>query len=109
MDFIFNTVGGDTFQPSLTALAHGGKMVSIASADAPEVTFNLIDFYHRESILIGLDTLALDARASAASLREILSDLRSPDFRPLPTQAYPLESALQAFQHKGKAVLLPNG
>jgi NADPH2:quinone reductase len=105
---IFNTVGGDTFQPSLASLAKGGKMVSIASAP-PEVTFNLVDFYHKQLTLIGVDTLALDARASAASLREIIFDLQAPEFKSLPAQSYPLNCALQAFEHKGKAVLLPNG
>jgi NADPH2:quinone reductase len=109
MDYVFNTVGGETFQPSLASLAHGGRMVSIASAGSPDVTFNLIDFYHHEWTLIGLDTLALGAGVAAASLREILPDLQSPDFHPLSAQTFPLNAGPQAFQYKGKAVLLPNG
>ncbi len=108
VDYVFNTVGGETFQPSLASLMHHGRMVSIASVGSPEVTFNLIDFYHQELTLIGVDTLALDFAASAASLREILSDLQSADFRPLPAQTFPLAKTADAFQYKGKAVLLPN-
>jgi len=102
-------VGGETFQPSLASLAHRGRMVSIASTGSTSVTFNLIDFYHRELTLIGLDTLALDFADSTASLREILPDLQSADLRPLPSQTFPLEKIPEAFQRKGKAVLLPNG
>jgi NADPH2:quinone reductase len=109
MDYIFNTVGGETFQPSLASLAHHGRMAVIASAGSPEVTFNMIDFYHQELTLVGLDTLAFDAVTSAASLREILPDLQSPEFRPLPAQTFSLESSADAFRYKGKAVLLPNG
>jgi NADPH:quinone reductase-like Zn-dependent oxidoreductase len=109
MDYVFNTVGGETFQPALAALSHHGRTVSIASAGSPEVTFNLVDFYHRELTLMGVDTLALDTITSAALLREIIPDLQAPDFRPLPAQTFPLESVPSAFQYKGKAVLLPNG
>jgi NADPH:quinone reductase len=109
MDSVFNTVGGETFQPSLASLAHHGRIVSIASTGGPEVTFNLIDFYHKQLTLIGLDTLAFDAVASAASLREILPDLQAPEFKALSAETFPLEKAADAIQHKGQAVLLPNG
>ena len=107
MDCALNTVGGETFQPSLASLAHDGRMVSIAST-SPEVTFNLIDFYHQELTLIGVDTLKLGFAVSSSSLREILPDLQSPDLHPLPAQTFPLQHTAAAFQHKGKAVLLPN-
>jgi len=109
MDYVFNTVGGETFQPSLASLAHRGRMVSIASTGSADVTFNLIDFYHQELTLIGVDTLALGFATAATSLREILPDLQSSDFRPLPAQTFPFAKTADAFQYKGKAVLLPNG
>jgi NADPH:quinone reductase len=107
VDFVLNAVGGETFQPALASLAKHGRMVVIASG-TPDVTFNLLDFYHQELSLTGLDTLALDTRASAASLREILPDLQAPAFHPLSAQVFPLDRASEAFQYKGKAVLMPN-
>jgi NADPH:quinone reductase-like Zn-dependent oxidoreductase len=109
VDFVFNTVGGETFQPSLACLKHQGKMVSIASAGTPQVTFNLIDFYHKELTLVGVDTLALSAEVATQSLQEILPDLQAPEFPHFPVQTFPLEKTADAFTYKGKAVLLPNG
>ena len=58
-DLILDVVGGPLFQPCLESLAQRGRQMAIASAVSPEVTFNLVNFYHKEALLIGLDTLAL--------------------------------------------------
>jgi NADPH:quinone reductase len=113
VDVAFNAVGGAGFQAHLSSLRNGGRMVSIASMGQREVTFDLLDFYHHELHLIGVDSLALDAVACANIL-----DRLSPGFAsgalvaPLIGREYPLEQARQAYMDAsrgaivGKAVLV---
>ena len=56
---ILDVIGGSMFDKCLSALAHHGRQVAISSTSTPRVSFNLVDFYHNESRLIGVDTLKL--------------------------------------------------
>ena len=63
---VLDCVGGVMFRHALDCLALGGRLVEMSVTGARDVTFNLADFYHNESRLIGIDTLKLDITASAA-------------------------------------------
>jgi len=82
---------------------------------AREVTFNLADFYHNESRLIGIDTLKLDLTASAELLEALRPGFESGDYRPAPvTRRFALEDAVAAYQtvadgEPGRVVLHPAG
>ena len=69
---VFDVVGGPLFEPCLRCLAHRGRHVAIASTGDGRVGFNLVDFYHREGRIYGVDTLKLDFAASAAVLRGMM-------------------------------------
>ena len=56
VDAVFDTVGGPLFEPALRSLRHGGRQVAISSAGNPQVSFNLVDFYHNFSRLLGVDS-----------------------------------------------------
>src|SRR5580658_1336325 len=56
---VFNTVGGPLFEPAMQSLAFGGRQVAIASAGNSRVSFNLVDFYHNFSRLLGVDSYGL--------------------------------------------------
>jgi NADPH:quinone reductase-like Zn-dependent oxidoreductase len=71
-EVVFDTVGGPLFEPALKALAAGGRQLVIASAGGRRVNFDLIDFYHNESRLLGVDTRARDAIASASLLEALV-------------------------------------
>ncbi len=58
---VFDTVGGSMFETAVHMLKVGGRLVEISATDRREVTFNLADFYHNESRLIGVDTLKRDS------------------------------------------------
>lgn len=60
------------FEPALRSLRRGGRQVAISSRREPRVSFNLIDFYHNSSRLIGVDNYDLTARP----LGDISSALR---------------------------------
>ena len=75
VDVVFDVVGGPLFESCLKCLAVRGRQVAIASTPDPKVTFNLADFYHNESHLIGVDSTQL----SFENAGRILSSL-SPYF-----------------------------
>ena len=58
-DVVFDLVGGQMFEASLNALAWRGRQIAISSSPEPRVSFNLVDFYHNESRLFGVDSLKL--------------------------------------------------
>ena len=53
-DLILDVVGGPLFEACLESLAQRGRQIAIASAGNPRVTFNLVDFYHKEACLLGV-------------------------------------------------------
>ena len=71
-DVVLDCVGGVMFPHALGCLAPRGRLVEMSATGAKEVSFNLADFYHNESHLIGVDLLKLDLTASA----EVLEKLR---------------------------------
>jgi hypothetical protein len=64
-DVVFDLVGGVMFRSAVSSLAYGGRLTEIAATGQREVSFDLIDFYHNESRLFGIDTLRHDVTASA--------------------------------------------
>src|SRR5271166_1204263 len=64
-DAVFDTVGGPMFEPALRSLALGGRQVAITSSGDQRVCFNLVDFYHNLSHLIGVDSNGLTPQQAA--------------------------------------------
>lgn len=96
-DFVFNLVGGSTFEPSLESLAAFGKMVCIASVPNHQVCFNLLQFYRKQLTLEGLNTLYLDAVASGRLLKKVSAELGT-ELRPLgPIEVCDFGSAQDAY------------
>ncbi|HTA39915.1 MAG TPA: zinc-binding alcohol dehydrogenase family protein, partial [Candidatus Acidoferrales bacterium] len=58
---VFDTVGGVMFESALKCVAHKGRLVEISATGRTRVEFDLRDFYHNESRIIGVDTRKLDA------------------------------------------------
>jgi len=113
---IVDTVGGSMVELCLQALQHRGRLVEISSpAQERRVTFDLIDFYHQEARLLGVDSRALDVIACAEILRQLAPGFESKALRP-PTagvQGYPLQDAIVAYEQvlnravKGRVALTP--
>jgi NADPH2:quinone reductase len=113
-DVVFDAVGGPTVEPALRALAPRGRLIEIASAGDRRIAFDLVDFYHNESRLIGADTRKRDAMESA-----VLLDRMRPLFDsgalagPAIDRIVPLADGVQAYEQmaqgaaKGRIVLGP--
>ena len=97
-DLIFDVVGEPLFQPCLESLAQRGRQIAIASAGNPQVTFNLVDFYHKEARLIGVDTLKLSFSESAEILKALLPGFKAGIFTLPLVETVSLDAALRAYQ-----------
>ena len=110
---IFDLVGGSMFEKCLAALAWRGRQVAISSSPEPRVAFNLVDFYHNESRLLGVDSLKLSFQEAAEILRELTPGFESGEFPPPDVQAFPLTQGPKMYREihqgsiKGKIVLNP--
>ena len=97
-NLILDVVGGPLFEPCLESLAQRGRQVAIASAGDPRVTFNLVDFYHKEACLMGLDTLKLSFGEAAEILKGLLPGFQEGIFSLPPMETISLDDALSAYR-----------
>jgi NADPH:quinone reductase len=95
---IMDTVGGPLFEACLESLAQRGRQIAIASAGNPQVTFNLVDFYHKEACLKGVDTLKLSPGEAAEILKALLPGFKEGIFAPPSVEPVSLDKALSAYR-----------
>ena len=114
-DVVLDCVGGVMFRHAVDCLAPRGRLVEMSVTGAREVSFNLADFYHNESRLIGIDTLKWDLTASADVLEALRPGFDSGDYRPAPiARRFALGDVAAAYQavadgELGRVVLQPGG
>ncbi len=113
VDVVFDSVGGPLFEVALNTLGMGGRQVNITSVGNTRVSFDLLNFYRRQITLFGINTITLDAVASA----DILEAL-SPAFEqgrltpPEIARTCSLDEAVEAYRQvdsgtaKGKIVFV---
>ncbi|MBV9388967.1 MAG: zinc-binding alcohol dehydrogenase family protein [Chroococcidiopsidaceae cyanobacterium CP_BM_ER_R8_30] len=112
---ILDTVGGPMFEPCLRALAHKGRQLQISSpAKERRVCFDLIDFYHRESRLLGVDSRKLGVVECASVLAALTPGFESNALRPPAAgiSSYPLKEVIAAYEQvlksgAGRVMLAP--
>jgi NADPH2:quinone reductase len=108
---VFNTVGGPLFELAFQSLAFGGRQVVIASPGDPRVSFNLVDFYHNFSQLLGVDSYGLTAQQIRKTANELQAGFEKGALKPQAIEIVPFEKAVDAYsrmaagQTKAKQVL----
>jgi NADPH2:quinone reductase len=111
VDAVFDTVGGPMFEPALRSLGFGGRQVAITSRGDPRVSFNLVDFYHNFSRLLGVDSYGLTLRQVAEITHELQAGFETGALKPPPLEIVPFANAVEAYsrlaagQTKAKLVL----
>src|SRR5271156_5170160 len=111
VDAVFDPVGGPLFEPALRSLRAGGRQVAIASPGDPRVSFNLTDFYHNFSRLLGVDSYGLTSRQAAEIEEELSLGFETGALKPPPIEIVPFAKAVDAYsrvaarQAKTKQVL----
>jgi NADPH:quinone reductase-like Zn-dependent oxidoreductase len=113
-DVVFDLVGGPLFEPALRALGHGGRQIAIASTSDQRVGFNLVDFYHNESRLIGVDSNHLNARDVGEIAAALTPGFEADVLKAPAIETVPFENAAEAYQsvaggRAGKKVVLAFG
>lgn len=96
-DLVLNAIGGSTCATANTCLAHRGRHIVIASAP-PQVSIDLVDFYHREAHLIGVDTLKLSFGECAGILRDIIPLVDAGTLTVPEIEVIPLDQAVLAYR-----------
>jgi len=97
VDAVFDTVGGALFEPALQSLRKGGRQVAISSRGEPRVSFNLIDFYHNFSHLLGVDSYGLTARQVGEFAAELRRGFETGALKPPAIEIVPFEKAVEAY------------
>ena len=95
---VFDTVGGAMFEPALRSLRLGGRQVAIASTGERRVSFDLADFYHNSSRLIGVDSMKFTPGEVAAIADELRPGFEANVLKVPALQIVPFENAVKAYE-----------
>jgi NADPH2:quinone reductase len=113
VNVVFDVVGGAMFEPCLRSLALRGRQVAIASSPDPRVSFDLVDFYHRELRLFGVDSLKISFEEAAEILRGLTPGIEDGTFQPPATRTVSFSGIVEAYhllgegKAKEKLILVP--
>jgi NADPH2:quinone reductase len=112
-EVVFDVVGGAMFEKCLAAVAWRGRQIAISSSSEPRVSFNLVDFYHNESRLLGVDSLKLSFEETADILRQLTPGIEAGRFQPPRVETFSMEEGPQLYRDmaasriKAKPILIP--
>jgi NADPH:quinone reductase len=99
-DIVFNTVGSPYFEAANRAMAKGATQILIATVEKP-VPFDIFAFYRGMHTYVGIDTLALDAAATAERFDALAEGMQAGTLQPFPVQpsgVYALADAREAYR-----------
>jgi NADPH:quinone reductase-like Zn-dependent oxidoreductase len=98
-DVVLDTVGGAMIETALKIAAHRGRVIEITGSKERRVSFDIVDFYHHELQLLGVDSLKRDLTAASETLRAL-----SPGFEasallpPVVSKVLPLDEAREGYR-----------
>jgi len=114
VDLVVDAVGGSMFEHGLKALRRGGRQIAITTTKDRKVSFDLLEFYHNQLHLIGVDTMKLSGTETADLLQSLRFGFQEGYLQAPTVTTWPLERALEAYMavEKGgsltKQVLIPH-
>lgn len=97
VDMVFDTVGGPIFEPSLRSLRHGGRQVAISSTGGTRVSFDLVDFYHNASRLIGVDSAQFEPNELRVIMTELNRGFEAGAFKIPALESSPFDTAVDSY------------
>jgi NADPH:quinone reductase-like Zn-dependent oxidoreductase len=98
VDAVFDAVGGPMFEPALRSLRHGGRHVAITSTGETRVTFDLVEFYHNESRLIGVDSNHFTTKDVAEIAEALRPGFERHELKPPAVETVPFDRAITAYE-----------
>jgi len=99
-DIVFNTVGSPYFEAANKAMAKGAAQILIATVERP-VPFDIFSFYRGMHTYVGIDTLALDAAATADRFDALADGMQAGTLQPFAVNTsgvYALADAREAYR-----------
>jgi NADPH:quinone reductase len=97
-DVVYDAVGGVAFELALSLVKRRGRVVEISATGKRRVEFDLIDFYHNETQLLGADSAKLGVADAAPIMRALAEAFDAGRFAaPVVAARYPLERAKDAY------------
>ncbi len=97
-DAVFDTVGGPMFEPALRSLRIGGRHIAITSTGDRRVCFDLVDFYHNLSRLIGVDSMKFTSGEVGTIADDLRAGFESDALNVPPIKTVPFENAVEAYE-----------
>ncbi|HEX7910941.1 MAG TPA: zinc-binding alcohol dehydrogenase family protein [Paraburkholderia sp.] len=98
-DVVYDTVGGVAFETALSLVKRRGRVLEISGTGKRRVEFDLIDFYHNETQLLGVDSAKLGVADSAPLMSALVEGFESGKLTgPAIAQTFPLERAREAYE-----------
>jgi NADPH:quinone reductase-like Zn-dependent oxidoreductase len=97
-DLVLDMVGGPLFEAGLKSLRVGGRQIAISSPKERRVSFDLTDFYHNATHLMGVDTLKLTGPEVADLLNELRPGFEEGHLQIPAPREWPLDEAVAAYE-----------
>jgi NADPH:quinone reductase len=113
VDVVYDCVGGVALETALALVKRRGRVVEISATGGRRVAFDLIDFYHNETQLLGADSAKLGVTESAPLMQAIAKGFDSGKFdAPVIANRYTLAQGKEAYQAvaqgtRGRVVIVP--
>jgi NADPH2:quinone reductase len=98
VDVVFDTVGGPVFEPALRSLAVEGRQVAISSTGGTRVSFDLVEFYHNRSHLIGVDSTKFESDELRTTMAELNRGFEAGALQPPKVESVPFERAIESYE-----------
>lgn len=97
-DVVYDAVGGVAFETALGLAKRRGRVVEISATGRRRVEFDLIDFYHNETRLFGVDSAKLSVADSARLMAALVDGFERGALQaPSIAQRYSLGRAREAY------------
>jgi NADPH:quinone reductase len=97
VDLVLDAVGGPLFEPCLRALRPRGRQIAIVS-NPPVVSFNLVEFYHGQKTLLGVDTMKLSGPEVARLMDRFRVGFEEGALVPPPVRTWAFEKAPRVYE-----------
>jgi NADPH:quinone reductase len=98
VDAVLDTVGGPMFEPALRCLRIGGRQIAITSTGDRRVSFDLIDFLHNQSRLIGVDSMKFSPHDISEIANELRLGFEANVLKTRDVEVVPFENAVEAYE-----------
>ena len=98
VDAVLDTVGGPMFEPALRSLRIGGRQTAITSSRDRRVSFDLVDFYHNELHLMGVDSMKLTSPEVGEIADKLRQGFETGALRTPSLETVPFSEAVTAYE-----------